>query len=126
MRFAPPRRRQTSESVVPMINVVFLLLIFFMMSATIAPAPPFDLTLPTVQTDADLEAGQTLYVAADGSVSLDGQLGEAAWALLAAADDASPLTVRADAALPVVEVAQMLERLSQMGRDRVDLALRAP
>jgi periplasmic protein TonB len=41
MDFGSPPRRPRAESVVPMINVVFLLLVFFLMTATIAPPDPF-------------------------------------------------------------------------------------
>ncbi|MGR3522560.1 MAG: biopolymer transporter ExbD, partial [Paracoccus sp. (in: a-proteobacteria)] len=34
-----------------MINVVFLLLIFFLLTAQIAPAPPFDVTPPDSRSD---------------------------------------------------------------------------
>lgn len=39
MQFDLPQRRSRPESVVPMINIVFLLLIFFLMTAQIAPPP---------------------------------------------------------------------------------------
>lgn len=46
MDFAPPKRRPRAESIVPMINVVFLLLIFFLMTAQIAPPDPFEVAPP--------------------------------------------------------------------------------
>jgi len=40
MEFARPRHRRPLEPIVPMINVVFLLLIFFLMSAQIRTPRP--------------------------------------------------------------------------------------
>ncbi|MEM1152412.1 MAG: biopolymer transporter ExbD, partial [Pseudomonadota bacterium] len=37
MRLRAPDRKRRAENYVPMINVVFLLLIFFLMTAQIAP-----------------------------------------------------------------------------------------
>jgi len=125
MKFAQPRRRQPAESVVPMINVVFLLLIFFMMSATIIQAPPFDLTLPESRTEGDVAGDQTLYLSAQGSVAFDGVLDDAAWAALGIANPA-PLTIRADATLEARTLAQVLARLSAMGHSDVALVIRTP
>ena len=47
MDFAPRRpARPARENIVPMINVVFLLLVFFVMTAQIAPPDPFDIAPP--------------------------------------------------------------------------------
>lgn len=126
MKFASPRRSTPAESIVPMINVVFLLLIFFMMSATIMPPAPFDLTLPETQTDADPVGDETLYLSAQGALSYGGALEDAAWALLAARQDAGALTLRADAALEAATLAQVLARLSALGVANVELVVRAP
>ena len=40
MQIDMPKRRPRGESIIPMINVVFLLLIFFLLTAQIAPADP--------------------------------------------------------------------------------------
>lgn len=126
MKFAPRRHRQPAESVVPMINVVFLLLIFFMMSATIMPPAPFDLTLPQAGADADPAGDQTMYLSATGEMSFEGAFQDAAWELLAAKDATATLTLRADAALEARAVAQVLSRLAELGRANVELVVRAP
>ena len=126
MRFARPPRRQPSESIVPMINVVFLLLIFFMMSATIAPAPPFDLTLPQAETDAPVEGAQTAYIARDGRFGFAGAVGDAAWRAIEDADTDDQISLRADASLEARVLAQTLARLSQIGHGQVELVIGAP
>lgn len=126
MRFAPRRSRPMPESIVPMINVVFLLLIFFMMSATITPAPPFDLNLPQSQDAGDLAGEDTVYISQDGLVAFQGALDEAAWAALISTEQANTLTLRADAALPATKLAQVLARLATMDRPEIELVIRTP
>ena len=48
MNFAPPRnpRMAQDRAIVPMINVVFLLLVFFLMTASLTPPPPREITAP--------------------------------------------------------------------------------
>jgi biopolymer transport protein ExbD len=122
MRFPEAPRRRPRETVVPMINVVFLLLIFFLMTAQIAPAPPLDLTLPEGTREQAAEAETALYIAADGTVALAGAEGDP-WAALAA-DPPAALTLRADAALEAAEAARILARLAALGIDEVQLAVR--
>lgn len=126
MQFKHPPHRRRAESVVPMINVVFLLLIFFMMSARIAPAPPFDLTLPAAVQDGALNEDVTLYLSREGEISVQGQSGEAAWEILRGVDPAQDLTLRADAELPAPVLAKTLSALSDIGFSDVVLAVRAP
>ncbi|MFD1508466.1 ExbD/TolR family protein [Lacimonas salitolerans] len=123
MRFAPPVRRTPRETIVPMINVVFLLLIFFLMTAQIAPPDPFDMDLPQASEQADLDGPAVLWLAADGTPALDGVTGEAVWSALAALGPDVALSIRADQALPGVELARVMQRLSGLGLRDVQLAV---
>lgn len=69
MRFDPAPRRAVSENLLPMINVVFLLLIFFLIAAKLAPPEPFELTPPEAAGApvAELPEG-VLYLAPGGLV----------------------------------------------------------
>ncbi len=51
-----PRRASGDENIVPMINVVFLLLIFFLMTAQIAPLPNYH----HADRNGDAPAGQNI------------------------------------------------------------------
>ncbi len=67
----PPRKKR--DSTIPLINVVFLMLVFFLIAGTVAP--PLDPTLHLVQTS-DLEGREppdALVLHADGSLSFRGQ-----------------------------------------------------
>ncbi len=125
MEFPRPRTRSRPETIVPMINVVFLLLIFFLMTAEIAPPAPFDVTPPQAGAETGAEAGAVLHLSADGRVAFGGAEGPAAWEALAARDaGAGPLTVRADAGLPAAELAALLRRLGEIGVGGIELAVR--
>ncbi|TMM55556.1 biopolymer transporter ExbD [Sulfitobacter sabulilitoris] len=116
MQIGPPRpRRRRTENIVPMINVVFLLLIFFLMSAQIAPPEPFDVTPPGSDAAGDAPGRDVLYVAADGELSYGGLTGDAAISSIAARDATGPLDLRADAALPATVLAALLPKLAAAG-----------
>lgn len=121
------RRRAPAEALVPMINVVFLLLIFFLMSATIAPPDPFDVTLPgaSAQDSADHSGPVVLHVSADGEMAHGDLRGEAAFAALMSAGDGRPDTVvlRADEGLDGAVFAGILARLAAAGVGDVDLTV---
>lgn len=117
---APRPRRASREPVVPMINVVFLLLIFFLMTAQIAPPAPFDLTLPSASGDED--AGQTaLYISADGEIAFESARGDAALSQAASLPEDTPLRLYADATLPAATLAQVLTQLAALGATRVEI-----
>ncbi|SDN58025.1 biopolymer transport protein ExbD [Lutimaribacter pacificus] len=123
MRFATPTRRQPPESIVPMINVVFLLLIFFLMTAQIAPPDPFEMALPQAGQQAEIAGDAVLWLSAEGIPALSGQTGDAAWAALGALDPDTPVTIRADRALPAVDLARVLQRLGALGFSAIELAV---
>ena len=119
IRLDQPRRR-TSESVVPMINVAFLLLIFFLMVAVIAPPDPVAVVLPAGETGQDL-VGQpdlTLTVSRRGEVFADGDV---------AADLSEArgrgVVIRADAAVDASRVARLMADLSANGAASIQLAV---
>ena len=119
--FSPPPRKRARESVVPMINVVFLLLIFFLMSAQIAPPDPVDVLPPVVRhADAPLpEDARQVWLGRDGVLHHDGLTDAAAQARLA--DDPGPVSLRADAALPAADLARTLRLLAEAGLTEITL-----
>ena len=122
MQFARPKRRQPREAIVPMINVVFLLLIFFLMTATIAPPDPLDVSPPLAASD-PAERAQALVVSADGTLAFGTARGQAA---IVAALSVGPLTIRADAGLPGAELAGILARLADLGAGQVQIVTVTP
>lgn len=115
MRFARKTEQPAPrESIVPMINVVFLLLIFFLMSARLAPPQPQGLTLPASGPGAPSEPAPVLHMMQDGTAMLDGLSGAAAWEAIASNPPVT-LLIRADARLEGAELARALARLAALG-----------
>ena len=108
-----------------MINVVFLLLVFFLMTATIAPPEPFEVTPPESRADAPAEIDRPLFVGADGQLAWGGAEGDAAILALAAAElgwsGGPPLVIRADREVPGAEIARLLARLAEFGIANIQL-----
>lgn len=122
MQFSPPRpARRSRENIVPMINVVFLLLIFFLMTAQITPPEPFDVTPPGSTSETPADGPSILYIAADGTLAFQEARGEAVFAALATLDPSEALQIRADAASKASDLARLLPKLAAAGI--TDLAL---
>lgn len=123
MDFSDAPRKPRAEAIVPMINVVFLLLIFFLMTSQIAPPEPFEITAPTSSAEQEAAAELTLYIDAKGTLSFDGVEGDAAFAALSGLTGADVLIVKADAKLEATRLAAMLARLTQIGFGQVELVV---
>ena len=104
MSFAPPSKKPRTESIVPMINVVFLLLIFFLMTSTLSRPEPFEVTPPIAENGAASDVAPILYLATDGRLAFDDEVEDAAIvAFMAAyrqADQSVAPQLRADAQTP--------------------------
>ncbi|KIN70284.1 Transport energizing protein, ExbD/TolR family [Sulfitobacter noctilucae] len=73
MRLTRPPARQAPETIVALIDVVFFLLVFFMLIGRMDATAPFEVSPPVAQTGSDMPAGGiTLSVAADGAMAVDG------------------------------------------------------
>ena len=110
MRFAQKAKRERRESIVPMINVVFLLLVFLLLTAQMAAPPPLDVTPPVASLSDTATPDTVLHVAADGSLALNDLRGEAA---LAAIPPGGAVYLRVDANLAAAELAALLPRLAK-------------
>ena len=119
MDLPPPPRRPRGESIVPMINVVFLLLVFFLMTATIAPPDPFDVTPPESSAGSEPDLDQPLHVAADGRLvwgELRGpRVVQAIADARAEAPTPKPLAIRADRDVAATRIARLLAELARAG-----------
>lgn len=130
------RKRPTPDNMLPMINVVFLLLIFFLMVAQLKQPEAFEVLPPVaqaaVQDRAEAKGDFILLLSADGLPGYRDSTGEAAFAAIDAArvahcetadcQIAPPrLTLRADGAMPAAGLAALLPRLSALGFAEVQL-----
>ena len=73
MKLNRPKRPMQSETIIALIDVVFFLLVFFMLIGRMDATAPFEVRPSTAQTGRDMPAGGiTLAIAADGALALDG------------------------------------------------------
>ncbi|WP_404379599.1 ExbD/TolR family protein [Caenispirillum salinarum] len=128
MRFRQRHRpAPDGENVLPLINVVFLLLVFFMVAGALERADLFEVTPPEAAVEAEPEDRQgLLLMAADGRLALGGAVvaeGDLA-AAVQAWREANPdvtLKVKADAAAEALAVVGLLEDLRAAGVEQVVL-----
>ena len=72
MRTGKAKERGQALMMEPMIDCVFLLLIFFMVSAIMRVPPPFTITLPESATKHDFPRKKfNLFISTDGRISFD-------------------------------------------------------
>ncbi len=113
-------------NLIPLINVVFLLLIFFMLAGRLAPSEPTALTPP--QSDSPRGAQPSALVilidrAAQITLNGDPIDDETLAARLAERpiEDTRPVQIKADAALDAMRLIALLERLQAVGIEQIDL-----
>lgn len=72
----PQKRRQPVINITSLIDVMFLLLIFFMVSSVFRDTIGLDITLPAAATaTAQQEAPHDIFVTGEGAITFDGQEG---------------------------------------------------
>ena len=112
-----PRRRPISLT--PLIDVVFILLMFFMLTSTFTRWKAVDLRLPVASSDASPKKPQALLLHTDGSLSLRGRpfqlLDSNVEAALAALDPVRPVVVFPEADTRVQTIISTFERLATAG-----------
>lgn len=138
MQFRRGARRPDAEAgILPLINVVFLLLIFFMLAGRLTLAAPFSVAPPLSREagaperpgpQAPREA--VVLVAADGRLALNGRPLEsgaltAAVAAQLAAQPALPVSLKADGNAEAVAVVAVMEALRDAGVRRLQLFAQA-
>ncbi len=120
--FPPAPRRQRGDFILPMINIVFLLLLFFLTAGSLAnrneaqSGVPVTATLPRERLPRPL-----LLVQSDGNLELDGQpiaRDDAVEALrMAGGGDNLPVSILADPAMPAAALLTMVDMLRGAGMD---------
>ena len=127
MRFPRPQRRVEDERILPLINVVFLLLIFFMVAGRLTVQDPFVVTPPKSASDGPSESiGLLILVGTDGRLALNGEelkLPALTRALAGMAQDPADLKVRvkADGRAEATLLIEILEHLRDAGVSQVTL-----
>lgn len=132
MRFGNPRREDVDLNITPLIDIVFLLLIFFMVSTTFQKESELRVQLPEAEQDESVQPVKPveIVISADGQYAIGGRtLADNSLATLmqslreAAGDDREqPLVVRADARTPHQAVVRAMDAASKLGLSRISIA----
>jgi len=127
MRLEPPRPRNDEERILPLINIVFLLLIFFMLAGRLAASDPFEIAPPHSASEGPAASQEMLVlVGADGQLALDGEIMEEA-ALEArvaerlSASEGAQVRLKADGRAEATRVVAVMEFLRAAGVERLRL-----
>ncbi|HAW85408.1 MAG: biopolymer transporter ExbD [Spirochaetes bacterium GWD1_61_31] len=118
----------------PLIDVVFQLVIFFMISSTFKTAPGIDLTLPDSSTAAVITVAElTVSATAAGDVYINKVLTNAQGAAAVIASETAgkdpaslQVSLSADSDVPYQVIVQLLDALRQNGIDAVGLVTNQP
>ena len=133
MNFRAPRERDADINLTPLIDVVFLLLIFFMVSTTFVKESEIDLTLPEASAEVKETAAEQIDVAIDrdGTVYinekalLNNRVDTLRKALGDAADGNDPVVIiSADARASHQSVVDIMDAARQAGLFRVTFPTR--
>ena len=121
-------RRRVSLDISPLLDVVFLLLIFFLVTTTFMPDASMELELPESTTATQSEVAPTMVtVGEDGGVEIDGdsvsiqELERTVAALLP--EEREKITVRADARVDYGVIVRIIDALRNAGVDALSLPM---
>lgn len=136
MKFRRQQRAQSGIDITPLIDVVFLMLIFFMVSTTFTREAHLELSLPEAEAIPanDSETRLELVVTASGNFSLNGkalvngQLQTIMSALRQESDGdtSQPVVVTADANTPHEFVVRAMDAAGRLGFSRLSITTRLP
>lgn len=121
----PPRRQ--FETLVPLINVVFLLLIFFLLAGTMQPSENIAVALPEgALNDREKDVPTTLIVEADGFIWLgdrvmDAKLSGVMMEKHLKDSNTKRVAIKADANAPADAVLELMEGLREAGVEQVTI-----
>ncbi|BFM07453.1 ExbD/TolR family protein [Halioxenophilus aromaticivorans] len=136
MKFKRQTKDEDSINLTPLIDVVFLLLIFFMVSTTFTKETHLTVDLPEASAKPAQEQPQTIdiVIAKDGSYSINGNVLvnqkpktlERALTQVAEGDNSLPLVITADAATPHQSVVTAMDVAGKLGFVHLSIATRQP
>lgn len=122
----PPQRRPEVEPALPLVNVVFLLLIFFLVAGQLAPSAPVE--PPASEQAREDEDPELVVLVLDhqGNLSVDGKI--LSIASIATGQDLldpeQPVRLLTDKATPLEKIRPVLSALQKTGITEVRLVTR--
>ena len=113
------------ENIVPMINIVFLLLIFFLITSSLVSRPGEIIERPFGLSNSLAEDPNYLFVTSSSEIMYLGQTGETAWELM---KEGKPtiLTIEADRKLPANKFISLLNKLNSINIPYLEMVVSDP
>lgn len=131
MKFARRTRQEVDVNLTPLIDVVFLLLIFFMVSTTFTKETEISIDLPEAESQASRVADQQIEISItkEGDYAINGvalinrdrETLNSAIAKVSEGDSKLPLIITADSATPHQAVVTALDVSGQLGFTRISI-----
>lgn len=121
MRLARPAERRKSEGTIALINVVFLMLIFFLIAGSLTPPLDPEISLAETSLAEGSEPPDALFVTQAKELRARGQTvsAEAFVAALAATGAPPIVKLAADRELPAVDLIDVVAALKEAGAEQV-------
>lgn len=125
MKLYTPRKPDQSEQTLPLVNIVFLLLIFFMIAGKLTEPDAFEIALPESTSEASPERlPVTVSISADGRLAVQGEeleLDDLQSYLKSqeSADETLSVRLKADGTVDAQRVIEVMDRLRNAGIEKV-------
>ena len=113
------------ENIVPMINIVFLLLIFFLITSSLVSRPSEIIERPVGLSDSNVQDPNYLFITSNSDIMYLGQSGESAWNLIKESE-LNTLTIEADRNLAAYKFILLLNKLSDMNIPHLEMVISDP
>ena len=136
MKFRRQQAQEVGVNLTPLIDVVFLLLIFFMVSTTFTRETQLSIDLPEAEGQVRDSSGKEIEILIDeagsyrvnGQALVDNQMRtlQAAIYKVAAGDTTLPMTITADAQSAHQDVVRAMDAAGQMGFVHLSITTRQP
>jgi biopolymer transport protein ExbD len=127
MRYPSPRPRNDDDRILPLINVVFLLMIFFMLAGRISALDPFPVEPPHSASAGSNDHQETIVlVSADGRLAIDGRVMEKKGFATAIADWVTVnkdgrVRLKADSNTEATKIVEIMEIMREAGVKKLRL-----
>ena len=120
MRIFVYPRRVAKESIIPMVNVIFILLIFFLMTSSFIIPDPFEIEKPYADSSNKITREERLYISKTGKIMIANLDNEDAWRYLEKKTPKKLLLVT-DGRFPAKNLLDISEKLKELGVIEINL-----
>ena len=127
MEFERPKRRLENINLIPFINVIFLLLIFFMVAGTVENIEIIEVQVPEAQSgDDNYSKNNIVYIGREGLIAVNDDIVqdkdfETIISTILINGDNSEIKVKADSKLNAIRLIDVLQKIEKVGIKNISL-----